>query len=108
LKQGWASSHRGFFEVKAEIKRKTPRRREVECPRCKGRFSFRRANTPYFDAAGFESYQLDCRFCRVVLTGIIDPFDGTLLLTACDCHPFKHDQKLISSQCAKQPQRPPQ
>jgi hypothetical protein len=40
---------------------------------------------PYFDPEGFESYLFDCRFCRASLAGIIDPFDGTLLLTAAEC-----------------------
>jgi hypothetical protein len=57
------------------------RLREVECPKCKARFLFRRASVPHFDSDGFESYELDCKLCGASLAGIIDPFDGTLLLS---------------------------
>jgi hypothetical protein len=39
------------------------------------------ARTSHFDAQGFESYQLKCKFCRSSLAGVIDPFDGELLLS---------------------------
>jgi hypothetical protein len=35
-----------------------------------------------FDCHGFESYALDCSFCRTSLTGVIDPQNDVLLLTA--------------------------
>jgi hypothetical protein len=54
---------------------------EVECPLCNARFLFRRARTPPFDSHGFESYELDCKFCGALLAGIIDPLDGALLLS---------------------------
>ena len=62
-------------------RKEAPRLRNVECPKCKGRLSFRRARAPRFDSHGFESYQLNCKHCGASLTGIIDPYDGTLLLT---------------------------
>jgi hypothetical protein len=37
--------------------------------------------TPHFDAQGLESYKLECKFCRSSLAGVIDPFDGALLLS---------------------------
>ena len=61
--------------------KETARLREVECPRCSARFLFRRARTLRFDNHGFESYELDCKFCGASLAGIIDPLDGTLLLS---------------------------
>ena len=56
------------------------RPREVECPNCGAQFSFRRASVPRFDALGFESYLFDCKSCRVLLTGVVHPYDGTLLV----------------------------
>jgi hypothetical protein len=53
---------------------------KIECPRCKGHFTFRRAKAPYFDNQGFESYQFECKFCGASLTGIVDPSDGALLV----------------------------
>jgi hypothetical protein len=67
---------------RTSIQKRTSRLREVECPKCKGRFLFRRARIPPFDTHGFESYELDCDHCGASLTGIIDPLDGTLLLSA--------------------------
>jgi len=55
---------------------------DVECPKCNARFPFRRARVPPFDSHGFESYVLDCKSCGASLTGIVDPYDGALLLTA--------------------------
>jgi hypothetical protein len=59
-----------------ETNKEASRLRVVECPKCKARFSFRRPRKPRFDAEGFESYVLDCNSCRVLLTVIIDPYDG--------------------------------
>ena len=64
-----------------ETKKEASRIREAECPKCKSRFLFRRARTPHFDAQAFESYRLECKFCRSSLAGVIDPFDGALLLS---------------------------
>ena len=58
------------------------RLREVECPNCKALFLFRRVRVPHIDEQGFESYELKCKFCRASLVGIIDPYDGALLLSA--------------------------
>ena len=55
--------------------------REVECPNCKTLLLFRRARVPHFDEQGFESYKLVCKLCGASLAGIIDPLDGTLLLS---------------------------
>jgi hypothetical protein len=63
--------------------RKHPSRlREVKCPKCEGHFFLRRALAPHFDSSGFESYQFDCEFCEASLTGIIDPLEGALLVSA--------------------------
>jgi hypothetical protein len=37
---------------------------------------------PHFDSSGFESYAFKCKFCRGSLGGIIDPYNGTLLVSA--------------------------
>jgi hypothetical protein len=42
---------------------------------------FRRARPAHFDSDGFESYKLACTSCGTFLGGVIDPFDGTLLLS---------------------------
>jgi hypothetical protein len=55
--------------------------REVECPKCKARFSFRRSRVPHFDSYGFESYVFDCTFCGASLTGVVDPYDGELVVS---------------------------
>jgi hypothetical protein len=56
------------------------RLREAECPKCRARFTFRRARAVRFDSEGFESYKLACGSCGAFLAGVIDPFEGTLLL----------------------------
>jgi hypothetical protein len=53
---------------------------QIECPKCKGHFRLRRAQSPRFDRQGFESYQFDCKFCGASLIGIVDPSDGALLV----------------------------
>jgi DNA-directed RNA polymerase subunit RPC12/RpoP len=57
------------------------RTRLVECPKCKAKFLFRRKAAARFDDHGFESYSLRCEYCQTFLVGIIDPFDGTLLVS---------------------------
>ena len=69
-----------LVSVLTKTNKEAARLREVECPQCNARF--RRARTPRVDSHGFESYELDCRFCGVSLAGIIDPLDGALLLSA--------------------------
>jgi len=54
----------------------------VACPTCAARFMFSRTDAPDIDACGFESYRLACRECGTALTGIIDPSDEALLLSA--------------------------
>ena len=56
-------------------------RKEVECPNCEARLLFRRARIPHFDSSGFESYQFVCMHCGASMAGVIDPFDGALLLS---------------------------
>jgi len=56
--------------------------RDVECPECKARLTFRRAKLPQFDSSGFEYYELECENCRALLHGIIDPYDGTVFLSS--------------------------
>ena len=53
----------------------------AECPRCKALFAHQRAPVPQFDSSGFESYQLQCIHCGASFAGIIDPYDGELLLS---------------------------
>ena len=53
----------------------------IKCPHCKARSVFHRAKFPRIDSSGFETYSFQCRNCGVPLVGIIDPFDGTLLLS---------------------------
>jgi hypothetical protein len=65
----------------AETIKEALRLREVECPGCSARFLFRRTRPPTFDNSGFESYILDCKSCRILLNGVIDPFSGTLVLS---------------------------
>jgi hypothetical protein len=54
---------------------------QIECPQCHARRAFQRASAPRLDSSGFESYQLQCQNCHVALVGIVDPFDGKLLLS---------------------------
>jgi hypothetical protein len=56
------------------------RLRRAECPNC-NQFVFCRESDCHFDCHGFESYQLDCGFCRTPLAGIVDPADEALLLS---------------------------
>jgi hypothetical protein len=59
-----------------------PRRySEIQCPKCRTFFTFRRPGHALFDSAGFESYEFECRDCRAVLVGLVDPFDGALLIS---------------------------
>jgi hypothetical protein len=51
----------------------------VECPNCRSLVPFRRTNNPITDSAGFETYQLFCAGCRERFSGIIDPYDNSLL-----------------------------
>jgi hypothetical protein len=70
--------------VKTESDKETRLLCEVECPSCGAQFLFRRSRYPRLDSSGFESYELTCRFCETRLSGVIDPFDGTLLLSVAD------------------------
>jgi hypothetical protein len=54
----------------------------LACPRCSVRFVFCRNRDPVIDACGFESYALECHGCGASLTGIVDPLDDALLLSA--------------------------
>jgi hypothetical protein len=53
------------------------------CPQCHMRLNFCRSPTPDIDAAGFESYRINCQQCGTALVGIIDPADNALLLSEC-------------------------
>jgi hypothetical protein len=70
-----------LVDVLTKTNKETARLRQVVCPQCNSRFLFRRARTPRFDSHGFESYELDCKFCGASLAGIIDPLNGALLLS---------------------------
>ena len=52
----------------------------IACPACDARFTFFRNPTPKINSCGFESYSLECKECKVGLTGIIDPNGQELLL----------------------------
>ena len=54
---------------------------EIECPQCKARWVFHRAKFPPIDGSGFESCSFRCQRCEAFLVGIIDPYDGKLLLS---------------------------
>jgi hypothetical protein len=56
------------------------RLREVECPNCNARIFFRKARIPHIDEQGFETYALNCKYCRSCLAGVLDPLDDALLL----------------------------
>lgn len=58
------------------------RLRIIDCPRCAQPLIFGRNGAAQIDACGFESYRLDCGSCNAVLTGIVDPYDEALLVSA--------------------------
>jgi hypothetical protein len=41
---------------------------------------FSKAELAHIGASGFESYRFSCHACAVLLAGIVDPYDETLLL----------------------------
>jgi hypothetical protein len=53
----------------------------ASCPKCGADVVLRRTLNPHVDSSGFENYFLKCNQCGAWLIGIIDPYDGTLLLT---------------------------
>ena len=57
------------------------RAEEIECPRCKSNWTFHRAEFPRMDSSGFETYTFCCNSCSSSIHGLIDPFDGALLLS---------------------------
>jgi hypothetical protein len=67
--------------VLTEPDKRALRFRGVKCPNCNGRILFRSARFPHIDEQGFESYAFNCDFCRSGLVGVIDPYDGELLLS---------------------------
>jgi RNase P subunit RPR2 len=71
----------GVMPRKKTKQQHDPRIRIVECPKCKTQFIFRRKANARFDDHGFESYRLGCESCGAFLVGIIDPFDGALLVS---------------------------
>jgi hypothetical protein len=64
-----------------EMSKKASQLRRAECSNCTALLPFRRAYVPKFDTQGFESYQLNCKYCGATLVGIVDPCDNTLLLS---------------------------
>ncbi len=56
----------------------------IDCPQCGAFLLFYAASMAQFDASGFESYEFECSQCGTLLAGIIDPYDGELLLSAKD------------------------
>jgi transposase-like protein len=57
-------------------------KRRVKCPKCGAQLEFRRSTKAIFDSRGFVSCKFTCQQCRTFMTGIIDPFDGALLVSA--------------------------
>jgi len=53
----------------------------VQCPTCGGQNPFSETQLAQIDSSGFECYRFSCTACAIPLAGIIDPYDGTLLLT---------------------------
>jgi hypothetical protein len=74
---GW----RGLGEA-AEAGKIDLHKRPVKCPKCGAQLEFRRSTKATFDSRGFVSCKLSCQHCRTFMTGIIDPFDGALLVSA--------------------------
>jgi hypothetical protein len=58
-----------------------PRPQVIECPKCAAHMWFNRTLIARIDGSGFESYRFDCISCAVPLAGVVDPYDGTLLLS---------------------------
>jgi hypothetical protein len=56
------------------------RLRRAKCPSCNRSISCAEDDCR-FDDHGFESYQIDCGYCRAELIGIVDPADDALLLS---------------------------
>jgi hypothetical protein len=56
-------------------------KRFVKCPNCEAQLALRRTAKARFDSRGFMSCKLSCEHCRIFMTGIIDPFDGSLLVS---------------------------
>jgi ribosomal protein S27E len=54
---------------------------KIECPQCNAHSVFHRAAFPRLDSSGFETYSFRCQNCGASIVGVIDPFDGKLLLS---------------------------
>jgi len=52
----------------------------IECPKCRSPIPFRRSNNPIIDSSGFQIYEFLCASCRKRFSGIIDPYDDSLLV----------------------------
>jgi hypothetical protein len=55
-------------------------RRSIVCPAC-GERIFQTPRLIRFDSRGVETYELRCN-CGLLLSGIVDPADGALQLSA--------------------------
>jgi hypothetical protein len=67
---------------------------DIECPQCKACWEFHRAKSPRIDSSGFESYSFRCQRCKRSLGGIIDPFDGELLVSLLGVSAAPNKQRL--------------
>jgi hypothetical protein len=74
----------------------------IACPACDARFTFFRNPTPKINSCGFESYSLECKECKVGLTGIIDPNGQELLLAK-----FTSENAVISRPSTSSPRSLP-
>jgi len=70
----------------ADAKRKPAedglRRHVIVCPKCKLRSTFYKTIDVRIESSGFESCRVQCNICSSALAGILDPYDGTLLVSA--------------------------
>jgi hypothetical protein len=60
---------------------KVPFLRAIACPRCDALFSLAEEDGLRVDACGLERCALTCTACGGTAAGIIDPFDGALVLS---------------------------
>ncbi len=51
------------------------------CPRCGHHIPFDQTQLAEIDSSGFECYRFSCNACATPLAGVIDPYDGALLLS---------------------------
>ena len=73
-----------FVMIAQIIHLTAPGMKIIECPKCRSPIPFRRSNNPIIDGSGFEIYDFLCASCRKRFSGIIDPYDDSLLVEVID------------------------